>query len=456
MQTIQGGRGCQTGNGHSGFGIQRFTYYIWFSYGFPNLGPEIQMSHPLIRYRHYVILILGRFLTNIATFTQSVAIGWQVYTVARLTNSVEQSSFLVGMVGLAQFAPLFALALVAGETADRYDRRKILLLCAVLQMACATAFAYLAMQPVQSLTTIFVVAGFYGVSRAFSAPAMSALAPSLVPPEVLPKAIPWNTLSVQGGMIMGPWLGGILCAISPATSYIVSGSLYFIACLTGIYLLLQPINARGQKSDASRLTMIREGLHYLWTSKVVLGAISLDLCAVFLGGATALLPVYARDILQIGPDGFGILRSGPAIGASVVTLILSRHPIKRQTGPWMLGAVIVFGIATVLFGVSKNLWFSVAMLVILGAADSISVFVRQSLVQILTPNRMRGRVSAVSGLFISASNELGEFESGVAARFLGPVGSVIFGGIGSIVVTILWAKIFPALRKADHLTPPEM
>lgn len=414
------------------------------------------MLHSILRYRHYAILVFGRFLTNFATLTQSVAIGWQVYTIARLTHGVEESSFLVGMVGLAQFAPLFALALIAGETADRYDRRKILLACAGLQMACSIAFVITTVAPQPSLLVLFLIAGFYGVSRAFSSPAMMSLAPTLVPAHVLPRAIPWNTLSVQGGMVLGPWLGGLLCAVSPALAYEVAGVLYFISALFGVYLLLQPINARGQKPEASRLTMIREGLDYLWANKIVLGAISLDLFAVFLGGATALLPVYARDILNIGADGFGLLRSGPAVGAAIVTVILSFRPIKRHTGPWMLSCVIVFGIATILFGVSRNVTFSVAMLAVLGAADSISVYVRQSLVQILTPNRMRGRVSAVSGLFISASNELGEFESGVAARLLGPVGSVIFGGVGSIVVTLLWAKIFPALRKADELVPPEL
>jgi MFS family permease len=415
-----------------------------------------RFMHPIIKYRNYAIIILGRFLNNIATFTQSVAIGWQVYTIARLTHSIEQSSFLVGMVGLAQFAPLFALALIAGETADRYDRRKILMTCGILQMACAIAFTILALGSAPSLTAIFIVAGFYGVSRAFSGPAMSALAPSLVPASVLPRAIPWNTLSVQCGMILGPWIGGILCSQSNTLPYIFSGILYFLSFLTGVYLMFQPINAHGESRGERRMTMIKEGLAYLWQNKIVLGAISLDLFAVFLGGATALLPVYARDILDIGPHGFGILRSGPAIGAGVVTLILSRHPITRNTGPWMLWAVIIFGIATIIFAVSKTVWLSVAMLVILGAADSISVFVRQSLVQILTPNRMRGRVSAVSGLFISASNELGEFESGTAARIFGPVGAVIFGGVGSIVITGIWAKIFPALRKADKLAPPEM
>jgi MFS family permease len=414
------------------------------------------MLNAILTYRNYAVLVLGRFLTNFATFTQSVAIGWQVYTIARVTHSVEQSSFLVGMVGLAQFLPLFALALIAGETADRYDRRKIMVCCAGLQISCSVAFALLALEGEPSLTYIFIVAAFYGISRAFAAPAIMAMAPTLVPAEILPRAIPWNTLAVQGGMVLGPWIGGKLCAASPLIAYIVAGSLYCVAGLTGLYLLKQPIQARGAgQTDASRMTMIKEGLGYMWVNKTVLGAISLDLCAVFLGGVTALLPVYARDILNIGADGFGLLRAGPAIGGGLVTLVLSRYPITRRTGPWMLWSVVIYGIATTIFALSKNVTLSMIMLAILGAADSISVFVRQSLVQILTPNHMRGRVSAVSGLFISASNELGEFESGVAARLLGPIGAALFGGIGSIVVTGVWSRLFPALRKADKLEAPE-
>jgi len=413
-------------------------------------------SLKVFRHRGFALFWAGKFLTTIATLTQSVAIGWQVYTVARLTMTVEKSSFLVGMVGLAQFVPMFALALLAGETADRYDRRKILLCCAALQMFSAAALTFLATQPVPSLTWLFMIAGLFGVARAFSMPAGTALAPNLVPQDVLPQAVAWNTLSTQGGMVLGPWFGGILCAVAPVWAYATAGMLYFIASFTGVLLLTMKLDAKSQHKGGSRLTLIREGLEYLWSNKIVFGAISLDLFAVFLGGATALLPVFARDILHIGADGFGLLRSGPALGGGLVTLYLSVKPVKRHAGFWMLSAVAVFGIATITFALSNLLWLSMTMLVVLGAADSISVFVRQSLVQIVTPNHMRGRVSAVSGLFISASNELGEFESGVAARVLGPIGSAIFGGAGSIAVTALWAKLFPALRKADRLVPPEM
>ena len=414
------------------------------------------LTPQVFRHRAFALFWTGRLLTTIATLIQSVALGWEVYTVARLTLSVEKSSFLVGMVGLVQFLPMFFLALIAGETADRYDRRKILLSCAAVQMISAAGFTLWALTPGASLTILFVIAGFFGVARAFSMPAGTSLAPRLVPGAILPQAIAWNTLSVQGGMVLGPWLGGLLCAANPAYAHEVAGVLYFIASMTGVMLLMMPIDAKAAQKAGSRVTLIKEGLVYLWSNKIVLGAISLDLFAVFLGGATALLPVFARDILHVGADGFGLLRSGPALGGGLVTLVLSVKPIRRYAGTWMLSAVLVYGIATTLFAFSKILWFSIFMLIILGAADSISVFVRQSLVQIVTPDPMRGRVSAVSSLFISASNELGEFESGVAARLLGPIGAVLFGGIGSIGVTFLWAKLFPALRKADKLLAPEL
>jgi MFS family permease len=414
-------------------------------------------SIKIFRHRGFALLWTGRFLTNIATLIQSVAVGWQVYTVARLTHNVEESSFLVGMVGLAQFLPMFALALLAGAFADHYDRRKILLACGGLQIICAIGFSVIALQTHPSLVPIFIVAGFFGVARAFSMPAGTALVPTLVPPEIRSNAVAWNTLSVQGGMVLGPWFGGLLCAASPFWANVTAGVFYLVAWTTGFFLLRMPLLHGGARGKAvSRLVMIREGLAYLWTSKIVLGAISLDLFAVLLGGVTALLPVYARDILSIGADGFGLLRSGPALGGGLVTLVMTVKPIKRHAGPWMLLSVAIYGVATSIFAVSRDLVLSMAMLVILGAADSISVFVRQSLVQIVTPDHMRGRVSAVAGLFISASNELGEFESGTAARFLGPVGSALFGGIGSILVTLIWTKLFPALRKADKLVAPDL
>ncbi|WP_310598764.1 MFS transporter [Desulfobulbus sp.] len=412
------------------------------------------MLPSVFRHSAFTTLWLGRILTNIATLIQSVAIGWLVYTLARQTHDEQYSMFLVGMVGLAQFTPMFLLALLAGETADRYDRRLILLCCGLLQSACAAAFSLLAMQPSVPLGSIFLVAGFFGIARAFGSPALFSVLPALVPREELTRAIAFNTLSVQVGTIAGPWAGGLLCALSPVLATGSSCLLYLVATLAWGLLLRMPITARAaQPAGASRLTMIHEGLRHLWGSKVVLGAISLDLFAVLLGGVTALLPAYAKDVLHIGPEGFGSLRSAFAIGAGATTLALALWPLNRHAGKWMLGSVALYGTATLFFALSRQTGWSMLALAVAGCADSVSVFMRQNLVQLLTPDTMRGRVSAVSGLFISASNELGEFESGVAARLLGIVGSAVFGGVGSLMVTVLWARLFPSLRTADHLAP---
>lgn len=411
------------------------------------------VSLGIFRLRAFSLFWFGRLFATLATLTQSVTLGWQVYTIARLSHSIEESAFLVGMVGLAQFLPLFALTLIAGQVSDRHDRRKIIMASLSLQSLCALGLVALALGHRPGLSGIFVIATLFGVARAFTMPASGALGPMLVPPALLPRAIAWNSLSIQAGMVFGPWLGGMLSARSTATAYASAAALYGIAVA-----LFAAINAptKPASQSASRRTMIGEGLRYIWHSKVVLGAISLDLFAVLLGGVTALLPVYARDILAIGPDGFGLLRSGPAIGGGLMALWLSVRPIQRHAGPWMLGAVAVYGVATVVFALSHILVLSMAALIILGGADVISVFVRQSLVQIVTPDAMRGRVSAVSGLFISASNELGEFESGVAARFLGPIGAAIFGGVSAVCITFLWSRLFPALRHADCVLAPKL
>ena len=412
-------------------------------------------AHPspaVFRYRAYSLFWVARVLTTLAVQAESVTIGWQVYTVARRTHSVEQGAFLVGMVGLAQFLPLFALTFVAGAVADRGDRRLIILACLGAELACALALVALALHAGVSLGPIFAVAAVFGASRAFLSPAQGAMGPMLVPREVLPRAIAWNSLGYQSAAIIGPWIGGALCALSPAAAYGAAALLYVLA--VGALLMLRA-NTRPAGSAASRLELIREGLHYVWTNKIVLGAISLDLFAVLLGGATALLPVYARDVLKIGAHGFGVLRSGPAIGAALMAVALSRWQIHRHAGRWMFAGVAAFGLATLAFAVSKLLWLSVLALAILGASDMISVYVRQSLVQIVTPDAMRGRVSAVSTLFIGASNELGEFETGVVARLLGPVGAAIFGGVGSLGITGVWSRLFPSLRDADRLDSPE-
>jgi MFS family permease len=409
----------------------------------------------LFRLRAFSLFWLARLLTTVATNAQAVAIGWQVYSIARETRSVEASALMVGMVGLAQFLPLFALSLPAGETADRYDRRRILLLCSGLQLVCSLAFLALALTPAPGLAALFAVAAGFGVARAFVMPAGTALAPTLVPREFLPQAVALNTLAAQGGMVLGPWLGGVLCAADVSWAYGASAALYGLAGAMWLVLLFQRLTVAPPSAGGGRLEMIREGLAYVWGNKLVFGAISLDLCAVLLGGVTALLPVFARDVLMVGADGFGLLRSATAAGAGLTTIVLSVAPIRRHAGPWMLWSVALYGVGTLIFAYSDLFWLSLAMLALLGAADSVSVFVRQSLVQIVTPDAMRGRVSAVSTLFISASNELGEFESGVAARILGPVGAAAFGGFGSLAVTGLWARLFPALRCADRLTPAD-
>ena len=410
--------------------------------------PETSMR-ALLKQSDFVFFWGARFTATLAVQIQGVTIGWQVYTLARETGHNEgQGAFLLGMVGLAQFIPLFFLALTAGETADRHDRKMIMTAAIGVDIVCAAALGFLAWSGHTTLWPIFAIAVLFGAGRAFLSPASSAMGPMLVPRPLLPRAIAWNSLSWQSASIIGPALGGLLCAISAATAFGASVVLFLLGglLLLGIKAKTKPVTQPG-----SRWALIKEGLVYTWRNKIVFGSISLDLFAVLLGGATALLPVFARDVLHVGAEGFGVLRAAPAVGATLVAVILASHTIRRRAGLLMFGAVAVFGAATVVFGLSKYVWLSVGALTVLGAADMVSVYIRQTLVQLVTPDPMRGRVAAVSGLFISASNELGEFESGVAARFLGPVGAAVFGGVGALIVTGAWAKMFPDLRKADRL-----
>jgi MFS family permease len=403
---------------------------------------------PLLSRRPYVLFLTGRFLGTLATGSQSAVIAWEVYALARESMSLAKASFTVGMIGLAQFLPLFAVALFAGAVADRHDRRRILTFCYLAQVSISTGLA------VQSavgggLWPVFAFAGLFGCARAFFQPTASALGPMLVPLWLLPRAIATNSLAAQLASILGPAVGGLLCAYSPVLGYAVSAGLYAGA---GACTLLIRAQTRPALTPAgSRIAQIRQGLLYLWGNKLVLGAISLDLFAVLLGGATGLLPVFARDVLKVGPHGFGLLRASPAAGAVIVAIYLARSPIRTRAGIKMLLAVAFYGLMTIVFAYSRWLPLSVLALAMLGGADMVSVFTRQSLVQIATPDPMRGRVSAVASLFIGASNELGEFESGVTARFMGPVRAVAFGGIGAVIVTAAWAWLFPPLRKADRL-----
>jgi MFS family permease len=387
-------------------------------------------------------------LVNVAVQIQAVTIGWQVYDLARETRSIKESAFLVGMVGLVQFVPLFVLTLYAGQLADRISRRTIVLAALAVETVCVLGLVAVSLEDQPKFSHIFTIAAFFGAARAFLSPAATALVPMLVSRADMPQAISLKSLSWQGAVIVGPWVGGMLCAVSTALSYGVAAALY----AGGIAItLLVRANTTPQRQPGSPWAQIREGIAYVRQNRIVLGAISLDLFAVLLGGVTALLPAFAADVLDVGPHGFGLLRSGPAIGASAMALALAYAPLKRHAGRRMLWAVAAFGLATIVFALSRNIVLSMVALAALGAADMISVYVRQTLVQIVTPDHMRGRVSAVSGLFISASNELGEFESGVAARFLGPVGAALFGGFGTLGVTGLWAKWFPELREADRL-----
>ena len=401
---------------------------------------------------NYRAFFTARLASNIASAMLVIVIGWQVYDLARATMATRDAAFLLGMIGLAQFAPLFALTLVVGYVADRVDRRFIARAATALILVCAAALGTLALTTGVTLVALFVVAVLLGVGRAFIGPALSALAPNLVPPAILPTAIAWNSIGWQVGSIVGPPLGAFLYAASPAVPYLLAAGLYAVA-LVGLFRVTPVPRPAPSPLTPWRATL--EGLGYVRRNQIVLGAISLDLFAVLFGGATALLPVYARDILHVGVAGLGPLRAAPAVGAAVVALTLTRFPIRRRVGARMFACVGLFGAATVVFGLSRNVPLSLAALAVVGAADMISVYVRASLIQLHTPDAMRGRVSAVDGVFISASNELGEFESGVTAAWFGPVAAVVVGGFGAIVVTGLWAWWFPALRRADRFVPPE-
>jgi MFS family permease len=413
--------------------------------------PAARPAAFLVRHRDFGLYWLALLLVNVAVQIEAVTIGWQVYDLARETRSIKESAFLVGMVGLVQFLPLFLLTLYAGSLADRISRRLIVQASLVVEIVCVLGLVAVALQPDPRFAHIFAIAALFGAARAFLSPASSALVPMLVPRAEMPQAISLKSLSWQGAVIVGPWIGGLLVALAPAAAYGTAAGLY--AGGFAIILLIRT-STTPDRQPGSPLQQIREGLAYVWQNRLIFGAISLDLVAVLLGGVTALLPAFAADVLHVGPHGFGLLRSGPALGAAAMAAALVLWPLKRHAGARMLWAVAAFGFATVVFALSRNMILSVAALAALGAADMISVYVRQTLVQIVTPDHMRGRVASVSGLFISGSNELGEFESGIAARLLGPVGAAVFGGLGTIGVTGLWAWAFPDLRRADRLDGP--
>jgi MFS family permease len=394
------------------------------------------------RSRDFRLLQLAAFASIIGMLMQSVAVGWQLY-------EITGKPLDLGYVGAALFLPALLFSPLTGHTADRFERRHLLAVCHSV-LGCASLLLYgLAQRPEPSLALLYTVLVLVGTARAFLGPAAQAIIPNLVPLEILPNALAWSSTTWQVSIVAGPALGGVLYAQAGASGVYLSGA------VLEVFTVATLLNLRTRTTRAAYGGGFRDqfaaGLAFVWKRPVILGAISLDLFAVLFGGAVALLPVYARDILHIGPRGLGLLRSAPALGAVVVALALAYRPVVRRAGVMMFACVLVFGLATIAFGLSRHFLVSLAALAITGAADMVSVFIRHNLVQLRTPDSMRGRVAAVNMIFIGASNELGEFESGALAQWLGSVPAVVIGGIGTCVVVLLWALWFPALRRVDRL-----
>lgn len=396
----------------------------------------------------------SRLSMTLAQYAMMLIIGWQTYNIARDGGmGVGAASGQLALIGLLQFVPLFLLTPFSGWAADHFDRRNIARLTVLAQLGCAATLAWLTTSNNLTLPTLFSVAVVLGIVRAFNGPALSALAPNLVPKTILPNAIALSSIAWQVGMIVGPAIGGYTYAIFPALPYFVALGLF--ACSLIALSFIGRVPQPPREANRRPIHQMVEGLRYVVRNKMVLGAITLDLFAVFLAGATALFPVYARDILEVGETGLAQLAMAPAVGAALTALWFSIRPLKTNVGPKMLLAVAVFGLATIIFGLSQSMPLSLAMLFIVGAADMFSVYIRQSLIQLHTPDDKRGRVSSVSLLTISASNEFGDFFSGSLAFLLGPVLAVVGGGVGAIVTVALWAKIFPVLRTTRTFDPPE-
>ncbi|MEN5037113.1 MFS transporter [Pseudomonas sp. TWI929] len=395
----------------------------------------------LRQHRPFLAFWLARVFTASGFQMLTVAIGWHLY---QLTGNVLD----LGLVGLVEFAPRVLFMLHTGHVADRYDRRKVAALCQSLQGLIALALAVGSATDNVTRELIFALAFLLGATRSFEMPATQALLPNVVPVGLFPRAVAASASATQSATIVAPAVGGFLYAFGSIWVYGPTVALYAIACV-----LTLSLQARGQVAQRGRASIesLLAGIRFIRSRPDILGAISLDLFAVLLGGATALLPVFAKDILLTGPLGLGLLRSAPAVGALLMSLWLARFPFERNVGRTMFTAVGIFGVATIAFGLSTSFWFSLAVLVVLGAADMISMVIRGAFVQLETPDEMRGRVSAVNGLFIGASNQLGEFESGVTAHWFGTVPAVVMGGVGTLLVTGVWIKLFPTLAKRDRL-----
>ena len=394
---------------------------------------------------NFTLFLTARWFIVLATEMQSVAVGWQVYDMTKRALDL-------GLVGLAQFLPSFLLFLVSGHTADRVNRRHLLMCCYAGFSVCSGLLLSAALHGGHSVYPIYGIVVLIGVVRSFNGPTTRAILPQLVPEEHFPNAVAWSSGANQSANILGPAAGGLIYA-----AFRGPAAVYMAAMLTGVAafasILRIQLVSKARPREPMSLKTVLAGLHYIRNHRLILGSVSLDLFAVLLGGAVALLPVYARDILRTGPWGLGLLRCAPGIGAASMAVLLAHRPLKGRAGATMLSCVAGFGVFTVLFGLSRNLALSMAALVLVGATDMISVFVRAILVQLATPDEMRGRVSAIEMIFIGASNELGQFESGLTAAWFGTVPAVVLGGLGTLVVTALWAWGFPELRRADQLTP---
>ena len=383
----------------------------------------------------------ARFIVGVATQVQTVAVGWQVF-------SVSGDPFDLGLVALSQFLPFILLILPAGHVADRYDRRRIQLLTYGLLAVCAAALLWLALAGLTEIAPVLGVMVIFGTARAFNQPTGQALLPNIAPPGTFPRAVALHSSLGQIATIAGPALGGALVVLGVEVAYALSVVLIVVGAL-----LVAGLRGGGRversREPVSWATLL-SGITFVRSRPVVLGSISLDLFAVLFGGATALLPIYAGEILKVGPIGLGVMHAAPAVGAALLATVVAVRPIRRHVGSWMFGGVVAFGIATIVFGVSTSLGLSLAALVVMGAGDMVSVYIRHMLVQLETPDEIRGRVSAVNSVFIGASNELGEFESGLTAAWWGIVPAVVIGGSATVAVAVAWARLFPVLRRLDR------
>jgi MFS family permease len=397
-------------------------------------------------FRHvsYTRFFFARFLLGFSQQIVSVAVGWQMY-------DQTGSAIYLGLIGLVQFLPSLLLILVTGSVADRHNRRAIAAICSLVGALCTLALLAMTATGTFSPLPVFAVLLVFGIERAFMSPATQSLAPNLVPPQDLSNAVAWNSSSWQLAAITGPVAGGLLYGVSATTAYAVA---VIFSGLGAVLLFMIPKPAQKSTGEAKSWDMILGGFRFIKADKVVLGAISLDLFAVLLGGATALMPIFARDILTLGPWGLGLLRSAPGIGAIAMAIFLATYPLKHRAGFYMFVGVALFGAGTIVFGVSTNAEISIAALALMGAADMVSVYVRESLIALWTPDQLRGRVNAVNMVFVGASNELGEFRAGGMASVFGAVPAVIIGGLGTLAVAAVWASAFPQLRKIDTLDAP--